>query len=45
MYDEYTDWSDSFDDMDNQDWGDHLGGPDDYYFEQLERDQYSYSED
>ncbi|MBF0302719.1 MAG: hypothetical protein HQK73_06745 [Desulfamplus sp.] len=28
MYDEYTDWGDSFDDMDGGDWEYHMGGPD-----------------
>lgn len=34
MYDEYTDWSDSFDDMDGGDWESHMGGPD---YEESER--------
>ncbi len=34
MYDEYTDWSDSFDDMDGSDWESHMGGPD---YEESER--------
>jgi len=28
MYAEYTDWGDSFDDMDGEDWEYHMGGPD-----------------
>ena len=27
------DWGESFDDMDAGDWQDHLGGPDDDFFE------------
>ncbi|MBF0266825.1 MAG: hypothetical protein HQL46_16300 [Gammaproteobacteria bacterium] len=29
-----TDWGYTFDDMDQDNWEDHLGGPEDDYFEQ-----------
>ena len=33
MCEEIEDWSESFDDMEPGDWEDHLGGPDDQFFE------------
>ncbi|MBF0257442.1 MAG: hypothetical protein HQK62_01175 [Desulfamplus sp.] len=45
MYDEYTDWGNSFDDMDGGDWANLMSGPDDHYFERLEQEHYSSEED